>query len=211
MPDSHWYWHCPFKTQASPQRYVLGDQPDADVVLSSENGRFERFVAILQEYVANGIATVRMSNLGMLLRERYVYAEKTGLKPLVERGVEEGIVVRQGDQGLAELVLLPGKIEEFIMRIEMRMIEERPTAAASVKQPYPPPPLYAAFAALLRSYAIGDEATLTEANLLPRIRERLIGASAEDLEALLCMAEKDELVRRSQDGTCVVSSPEKTT
>jgi len=199
LPDSHWYWHCPFRAQ--PSRYTFGDEPTGDVVLSSENQRFARYVAVLQEYVTRGIFTVRLSNLGMLLRERYVYSEKNGLGPLNERAVEEGLVLRQGDQGMAELVILPGKVEEFIMR---RQIAAQPVVEESTT---PAPSLYAAFAALLRSYAIsGGEAKINEDRLLPRIRERLIGSDAADLEALLNMAAAEGLILRSPDGTCIVCS-----
>lgn len=117
LPDSHWYWNCPFKSQKSSQRFVIGDDLDTDVIMNSENGRFYKFVAILQEYIVDGTSIVRMSNLGMVLRDRYVYSEKTGLKPLVERAVEENLVVRQGDQGFAEIIILAGNVEAYIARI----------------------------------------------------------------------------------------------
>ena len=127
QPDSHWYWHCPVVTDAQPVDPFLGDVGgiDAHVILNAENQRFDRFVAVCQEYAVKGTLTVRFATLGMQLRERYVYSERTGLKPLLERAVEEGLLTRQGDQGFAEVVLNPAKIAQYIERLERRMEQLR--------------------------------------------------------------------------------------
>ena len=113
MPDSHWYWRCPNLDTAPPND--LGETPRD--ILAKESKRFEKFVAVTKTYLVKGISTVRLANLGMLLREKYVYTEKTGLKPLVERGVEEGLLIRQGDQGIAEIVLLQNRVDRLIQNL----------------------------------------------------------------------------------------------
>ncbi len=56
---------------------------------------------------------MRLSTLGVVMRENFVYSEKAGLKPLVERAVELGLAERRGEQGNAELVLLKERIRVF--------------------------------------------------------------------------------------------------
>lgn len=109
LHDSHWYWKCPLPDL----RYVDKDH-DPAVKLNIENDRYTRFVGILDEYLRSGVTVVRLSNLGMLLKQRFVYSEKSGLKPLIERGVDDKLLIRQGEQGMAEVILLPGSIATFI-------------------------------------------------------------------------------------------------
>jgi hypothetical protein len=127
LPESHYHWACPqYKGEGLappvPPKYVIETPdgraeapPDAASVWCQEEERFSRFVAILNKlYVQRDILEVRLSTLGVVMRENFVYSEKAGLKPLVERAVELGLGERRGEQGNAALVLLKERIRVFV-------------------------------------------------------------------------------------------------
>lgn len=120
LPNSHYHWQCPNKPgPGTDTAAVAGRFPNpVDIASSSsssdpvvvlawrrEEERFAKFLDIIvQTYVMRDIEFVRLSTLGVVMREHFVYAEKAGLKPLVERACQLGLATRQGEQGLAEMV-----------------------------------------------------------------------------------------------------------
>lgn len=67
--------------------------------------RCHKFLELLYKtFILNKVKNVRLSILGVFLREQHVYHETAGLRDFINYGVDEGFMVRQGEQGEAEVV-----------------------------------------------------------------------------------------------------------
>jgi hypothetical protein len=113
--------------------------PDTVSIIHQEEERFVRFITILyNNYVKRDIEAVRLSTLGVLMRENFVYSEKAGLKPLVERSVQLFLCRRQGVQGNAELVMIKKLFDIFIETKSIEAYTKKAGLAPTLPQPQIP-------------------------------------------------------------------------
>ena len=111
---------CHFIEYNISESVPVDSKPVADIP-PAERQRFERFVAVLQEYVTKGMPRVYTEYLKKCCRERGVLTGTQSLTPLLTRAVADGFLTLEGDQGLKEAILKADKIEDFIKKLLERM------------------------------------------------------------------------------------------
>lgn len=134
LPDSHYWWMCPKRPTDDSSTYdtfVMDEEigfdgmiPSPSVVVPStfdvwkkEQETFYKFIEILiKTYVSTDSLVIRLSILGVVMHKNFVYAEKSGLKPLVERSMQLGLAYRRGEQGNTEFIINKEELIDYAKR-----------------------------------------------------------------------------------------------